>query len=207
MATKKDYLSARELSTQFLLDTTRRALQDKDAWSWKFKGLKEPRHDSEALDVRVSPKNIKPALEFMESFIDYALLRGHDVIVKYSETRVIIKGHEDKVSFRERTRVIPKDPTKEKNGFSSRQYEPTGVLTFKNHWHVEWKEGTNGLTLIEQIPNMFLKFEAAVESLHAGWEQMRIEREKEEEKRRALEEQQTIIKNELRSFKQLLRQA
>ncbi len=155
------------------------------------------------ISISVAPKNCNRALRIMDKIIKLLKQRGHNVFVKSNTTIVEIKGEEIKIRLRERLKRITIPDAK--YSWSSTDYIPTGILTFKVDEYPE-KEfyDNNNQTLEEQIPKILTKLELVSDKLKRDKEENRI-RQIEYRKQREIEE--AIKKrhaNEIENFKKLL---
>jgi hypothetical protein len=159
------------------------------------------------LDITVAPKNINRALIFMDSFIKLLKARGHDVTINNNGTCAIIFGEEITICLQEKLRI---EETVDKYNWRSRQYFPTGILTFRmwKDFRFNQKIWSDGRQLIEYQLSKIL---ASLELLARQEKERRIEREK----RWKEQEEQERIENEILNrkeqeklaFKNLLKQA
>ena len=166
-----------------------------------YRGITTTSND--ILNISVAPKNCNRALRIMDKIIKLLKQRGHNVIVKYDTTYVVIREEEIKIRLRERLKRITIPDAK--YSWSSTDYIPTGILTFKVDEYPE-KEfyDNNNQTLEEQIPKILTKLELVSDKLKRDKEESRI-RQIEYRKQREIEE--AIKKrhaNEIENFKKLL---
>jgi hypothetical protein len=166
-----------------------------------YRGITTTSND--ILNISVAPKNCNRALRIMDKIIKLLKQRGHNVIVKYDTTYVVIREEEIKIRLKERLKRITIPDAK--YSWSSTDYIPTGILTFKVDEYPE-KEfyDNNNQTLEEQIPKILTKLELVSDKLKRDKEESRI-RQIEYRKQREIEE--AIKKrhaNEIENFKKLL---
>ena len=155
------------------------------------------------ISISVAPKNCNRALRIMDKIIKLLKQRGHNVFVKSNTTIVEIKGEEIKIRLRERLKRITIPDAK--YSWSSTDYIPTGILTFKVDEYPE-KEfyDNNKQTLEEQIPKILTKLELVSDKIRRDNEEREI-RHQEYKKQKEIEE--AIKKrhaNEIENFKKLL---
>ena len=155
------------------------------------------------ISISVAPKNCNRALRIMDKIIKLLKQRGHNVFVKSNTTIVEIKGEEIKIRLRERFKRITIPDAK--YSWSSTDYIPTGILTFKVDEYPE-KEfyDNNKQTLEEQIPKILTKLELVSDKIRRDNEEREI-RHQEYKKQKEIEE--AIKKrhaNEIENFKKLL---
>ena len=124
-------------------------LNKRHNWS-PYSGVVTTSHD--ALNLRVSPKNVGRALRIMDTFIKAIKAKGYTIQIRRDGTYVLIDNQEVKFSLRE---LVQRDEAKDKWG--SRKYYPTGILSFKlENWSsYEVKEGNRSLE--EQLPRIIAK--------------------------------------------------
>lgn len=166
-----------------------------------YRGITTTSND--IINISVAPKNCNRALRIMDKIIKLLKQRGHNVIVKYDTTYVVIREEEIKIRLRERLKRITIPDAK--YSWSSTDYIPTGILTFKVDEYPE-KEfyDNNNQTLEEQIPKILTKLELVSDKLKRDNEEREI-RHQEYKKQREIEE--AIKKrhaNEIENFKKLL---
>lgn len=166
-----------------------------------YRGITTTSND--IINISVAPKNCNRALRIMDKIIKLLKQRGHNVIVKYDTTYVVIREEEIKIRLRERLKRITIPDAK--YSWSSTDYIPTGILTFKVDEYPE-KEfyDNNNQTLEEQIPKILTKLELVSDKIKRDNEEREI-RHQEYKKQREIEE--AIKKrhaNEIENFKKLL---
>lgn len=166
-----------------------------------YRGITTTSND--IINISVAPKNCNRALRIMDKIIKLLKQRGHNVIVKYDTTYVVIREEEIKIRLRERLKRITIPGAK--YSWSSTDYIPTGILTFKVDEYPE-KEfyDNNNQTLEEQIPKILTKLELVSDKIKRDNEEREI-RHQEYKKQREIEE--AIKKrhaNEIENFKKLL---
>lgn len=166
-----------------------------------YRGITTTSND--IINISVAPKNCNRALRIMDKIIKLLKQRGHNVIVKYDTTYVVIREEEIKIRLRERLKRITIPDAK--YSWGSTDYIPTGILTFKVDEYPE-KEfyDNNKQTLEEQIPKILTKLELVSDKIKRDNEEREI-RHQEYKKQREIEE--AIKKrhaNEIENFKKLL---
>lgn len=166
-----------------------------------YRGITTTSND--IINISVAPKNCNRALRIMDKIIKLLKQRGHNVIVKYDTTYVVIREEEIKIRLRERLKRITIPDAK--YSWSSTDYIPTGILTFKVDEYPE-KEfyDNNKQTLEEQIPKILTKLELVSDKIRRDNEEREI-RHQEYKKQKEIEE--AIKKrhaNEIENFKKLL---
>jgi len=191
-------VSDKLINPDLLVLKARESLTAKDRY--RDHGLVSCRSDE--LSIKVSQENIKRALLFMDTFIKLIKARGHDICVKYGDTRVVIKTIEIKVKFREKLRreMVQQVPY----SWSNAKYYPTGVLSFKidRYDGKEWKDGQTRIE--DRFPEILASLELRAEEeleWHLANEKARKVREERERQRKELIEQQDT---ELGNFQALL---
>ena len=166
-----------------------------------YRGITTTSND--IINISVAPKNCNRALRIMDKIIKLLKQRGHNVIVKYDNTYVVIREEEIKIRLRERLKRITIPNAK--YSWSSTDYIPTGILTFKVDEYPE-KEfyDNNKQTLEEQIPKILTKLELVSKKIKRENE----EREKWHQEYLKKKEIEDAIKkrhaNEIENFKKLL---
>lgn len=159
------------------------------------------------LDITVAPKNINRALIFMDSVIKLLRTRGHDIIINNNGTCAIIFGEEITICLQEKLRI---EETIDKYNWRSRQYFPSGILTFRmwKHFRFNQKIWSDGKLLIEYQLSKIL---ASLELLAKKEKEERVEREKRHiiwlEQQRIEEEIRERKEKEIQDFKLLFARA
>jgi hypothetical protein len=159
------------------------------------------------LDITVAPKNINRALIFMDSVIKLLRTRGHDVIINSNGTCAIIFGEEITICLQEKLRI---KESVDKYNWRSRQYFPSGILTFRmwKHFRFNQKIWSDGRQLIEYQLSKIL---AGLELLAKKEKEERIEREKRWKEQAEQERIEQEIRNrkeqEKVAFKNLIKQS
>jgi hypothetical protein len=155
------------------------------------------------LDTGVTVKNISRALCFWDTLIKCLYLRGHSVIIKYEETRIVIGEIDFKVLLREKSRrEIQMD-----GNYPMTKHIATDVLYFQLHNYPgrEWKDGK--LKLEEHISGIIAHLElAAKERMEIRLENQRQEKER-KEKERIQREFERKQEEDLSAFKRILDKA
>lgn len=157
------------------------------------------------LKIRVTTHMVDRALRFMDTFIKLLKARNHSVEVEHDRTYAIVEGHKIQICLREKSKVINK--ILNSYGWTSYEYQPTGILSFfiERYSPKEWKDGK--LRLEDQLQDIILKLEAEAQRLT----QERIELEKhwqeQREKQRIEREIQERKEKEAAAFKELMEQA
>jgi hypothetical protein len=172
---------------------------------WSRNGLIQAR--SGFIDIKVAPKNFSRALRFLDALIKLLHTRGHEFIVKSDCTCAVVFGEEIKIRFQEKLRFEEKDNN---YGWKSREYFPTGILTFRIWIHFIfhqkiWSDGK------ERIENQLSKILATMEFMALKEKEERVENEK----IWAIEREKQLIFNATReqeeqdeaNFKKLLKQS
>src|SRR5690606_34654308 len=139
------------------------------------------------------------ALLFMNTFIKLLRARGHNIILEFRGTYAVIKNERVKIQLREKSKVVPVT----KNNWTTREFHPNGILSFKSEGYFgsEWKDGKKQLE--EQLSYILAKLETHVNALLEIQRVNRERREEEDRKRRLKEEVEKMRKEELQNFKKL----
>lgn len=159
------------------------------------------------LDITVAPKNFNRALIFMDSLIKLLRIRGHDVTINSNGTCVIIFDEEITICLQEKLRI---EETLDKYNWRSRQYFPSGILTFRmwKHFRFNQKIWSDGKLLIEY---QLAKILASLELLAKKEKQERDERDKRHiiwlEQQKIEEEIRERKEQEIQDFKLLFARA
>lgn len=155
------------------------------------------------ISITVAPKNTSRALRIMDKIIKLLKQRGHDVIVKYNTTHVVIRDEEIKIRLREKLKriTIPNG----KYSWSTSDYIPTGILSFKIDEYPEKEfNDTNKLTLEEQIPKILTKLELVSDKIKRENKEREIRHQEYLKKREIEEAIKKRHKTEIENFKKLL---
>ena len=155
------------------------------------------------ISITVAPKNTSRALRIMDKIIKLLKQRGHNIIVKYNTTHVVIRDEEIKIRLREKLKriTIPHD----KYSWSTTDYIPTGILSFKIDEYPEKEfNDNNKLTLEEQIPKILTKLELVSDKIKRDNEEREIRHQEYLKKREIEEAIKKRHKNEIENFKKLL---
>lgn len=156
------------------------------------------------LDTKVNERTIGRALIFWNALINALRARGHDVLIRYSNTYIIVDGSEFKVFMREKS---TKEIYREHNWDSTR-YKASGILSLQwySYPQKEWKDGKS-LRLEQQLSRIIAYFEIEADREKAE----RLVRQRREDERKELErlhaEQVKREKDELIAFKDMLHKA
>lgn len=155
--------------------------------------------DGDILDIRVAPKNLSRALRIMDTFIKLCEAKNHKVSVGNWQTTFCIDGIDFEMGLREKQRIV-----KAVDKWSSRTYEPTGILCIekKGIYKKEWKDGR--FLLEELLTTILAKLELDAVKEHEWREEIRLYNEKRELEEQIKLEAQNKIDNELKSFKSLI---
>ena len=81
---------------------------------------------NDVLDIDTTMSTFPRALRIMDTLIKILRQRGHDVIIKYEKTNVMIYDQRIEIKLREKYRVVDEPRGK----YDSRNLEPTGILSF-----------------------------------------------------------------------------
>jgi hypothetical protein len=174
-------------------------------------GLQQTR--SGLIDIKVSPENVGRALRFMDTLIKLLRVRGHDIIVNHETTYAVVSGEKIKICLMEKLRI---EETIDKYSWRSRQYFPSGILTFrmwKYHRYYQ-KVKADGKQLIEdQLPSILACLELMAkteiekkirQAEHKIWlEEQKIL----QEKQKIEQEIKKRKEKERKDFKKLLKQS
>jgi hypothetical protein len=172
------------------------------AFNDRFKGRSSSSYlHRDELNISVSAKNLSRALKFLDALIKVIRLRNHSIAFSRKTTAVVIRGEKIEIRLNEKNRAIKI----EKNGWTTTEYEPTGILYFAIKASYSDKIWEDGKTLIEgQLSNIIAYMEVKGEELHQRTLQWESERKIREEKARKLEESIKQQDEELQKFKILL---
>jgi hypothetical protein len=175
-------------------------------------GLQQTR--SGLIDMKVSPENVGRALRFMDTLIRLLRARDHDIIINHETTYAVVLGVKIKICLMEKLRI---EETMDKYGWRSRQYFPSGILTFRMWMYHRYyqKIKADGKQLIEDQLSSIL---ACLELMAKSEIEKKIRQEAEHkiwlEEQKILQEKQKIkqeIKKhkekELKEFKKLLKES
>lgn len=170
---------------------------------WRFSRRFPDRDD--VLDIDTTRATFSRALRIMDTLIKILRKRGHEIGIKYGQTHVLMYGQEIEIKLREKNRVVDE----QKDTYSSRTLEPTGILSFMiEPSHYNQKIINDGQDKLEN------KIESIVEKLEVLGEIKREHHIKNEEWHRQYEEQKRIEKEqeerkekELSDFKSIFTQA
>jgi hypothetical protein len=184
-----------------LIIEAKNALQSKEPNNRLYMGTVYTKKN--ILNIRVDPKNISRALLFWDTLVKALFIRGHKIEFKNGRTYVIIEGHEFNIYLKEKMKQeIIKD-----GNWNTREYRPTGILTFKLDAYpcTEWKDGK--LQLEQQISKIIAKLELSGRE----WTLLRLRQKKEEEERkekeRIIKEFELLQEKDLSAFKDMLQDA
>lgn len=113
----------------------------------------------DGLDIRVTPKNVKRALLFMDTLIKAIKARGGNISLRNRFTYAEVKGQSFRIVLREKTKRVMHP------GKNYADYEPTNILYFKYDGYTsrEWKDGTQPLE--NYIPAIIARLETASDEL------------------------------------------
>jgi hypothetical protein len=165
-----------------------------------------------SLRIRTTKKNIGRAFRFMDTFIKIMEKRGHVIEILNGLTYVIIQNEKIEISFREKCKRILKDSNSRWQEYDT---VVSGVLSFNakvHHREIQWTD--EKIPLEDQMARIVAVIEIKGEELKKEsierekyWaEQKRLEEIKREEKR-ILKEKQEQKEEELRYFKDLLKES
>ncbi len=172
---------------------------------WSRNGLIQTK--SGFIDMKVTPRNFSRALRFMDTLIKLLRARGHEVIVNSDKTYAVIFGEKIVIRLQEKLRFEEKDNN---YGWKSREYFPTGILTFRiwKHFIFHQKTWSDGkITIENQLPKIL----AGLEMMALTEREQRIEREKqwaiEREEQRILDEIKMNEEQDIANFKKVLKKS
>jgi len=190
------------VSPHRLISQAKQILSSKEGKSYKYSGMQDATRE-DGIDIRVTPALVPRALRFMDTLIKLFEARGYSLKIDSRGTYVVLKGQDIKIACREKTKIVEKPGTP----WPTREYVPTGVLSFKSEgYHSgEWKDGTKKLE--EQLSKILAFLEESVQGLFAIWEENRKRDEIREAAERKEKEAKLRIANEIRDFKQLLQKS
>jgi hypothetical protein len=186
-----------------LIVVAKNALVGQDGRFGRYPGIVSTGYGQ--LKITVSPSMVNRALRFMDTLIKLLKTRNQSVEVEYDRTYAVVEGHKIQICLREKSKVINKIPNG--YGWTSYEYQPTGILSFfiGRYSPKEWKDGK--LRLEEQLQDIILKLESEAQRLTLE----RIELEKywqeQREKQRIEREAQERKQKEASAFKELMEQA
>lgn len=176
-------------------------LNNQKADTWDYIGFIS--NDLGFLDTRITVKNISRTLCFWDTLIKCLRSRGHDVFIRYHETRAVLGDFDFKILLRERTK---REPFKDGN-YERTRHISTGILYFQvyNYPSREWKDGK--LSLGEQISRIIAHLElAAKEKAEIRLINQRLENER-KEKEKIQREFEMRQEEDLSEFKKILDKA
>jgi hypothetical protein len=107
-----------------LIVNTKEYIDAGSSFYWRHNHRFPERND--VLDVDTTRTTFPRALRIMDTLIKILRNRGHEIGIKYGKTNAIVYGQEIEIKLREKYRVV--DEPREK--YSSRNLEPTGILSF-----------------------------------------------------------------------------
>jgi hypothetical protein len=140
---------------------------------------------TDVLDIDTTMNTIPRALTIMDTLIKIIRQRGHDVIIKYEKTNVMIYDQRIEIKLREKYRVVDEPRGK----YDSRNLEPTGILSFIIEPASYYQKVINdGQDLLET------KLESILSKLEAVGIRKREQHIKDEEWRKKREEELRIEK-------------
>jgi hypothetical protein len=186
-----------------LIVIARNALVGQDGRFGRYPGIVSTGYGQ--LKITVSPSMVNRALRFMDTLIKLLKTRNQSVEVEYDRTYAVVEGQKIQICLREKSKVINKIPNS--YGWTSYEYQPTGILSFfiGRYSPKEWKNGK--LCLEHQLQDIILYLE--IEAKRITLE--KIEREKywqeQREKQRLEKEAQERKEKDAAAFKELMEQA
>ena len=111
--------------------------------------------ETNVLDIRVAPENVKRCLRFMDTLIKLLKKRGHGILIKNSHTYAVVEEGNIEICFREKLKKVIVH-----NSYSnSTEYHPNGILSFRinGFYGTEWKDGKELLEM--QLTKIIAKLE------------------------------------------------
>jgi hypothetical protein len=157
--------------------------------------------------IIVSPKNVERALRIMDAFVKLIKARGHGIKINDDTSYAVVYGEQIAFCLQEKLRI---EETIDKYGWRSREYFPTGIMTFRiwSDFRFCQKIFSDGKVAVEsQLPNILL----FIESSASVKKEKRILREAEhkmrEEELRIEKELEERREKEFMRFKDLFIQA
>ncbi len=177
-----------------LIVTAKELLTKKDS-SFHQGMVSSSRH---GLDIRVTPKNVKRSLLFMDTLIKGIKGRGGNIILRNRFTYAEVRGQSFRIVFREKTKRVTVP------GQSYPDYEPTNILYFKYDGYTsrEWKDGKQSLE--DFIPAIIARLETASDELTFEQEKHRRHMDEIYRKEQLVIDAAARRQQELDDFKELL---
>lgn len=114
-------------------------------------------HYENCLDIKVSKEQLQRFLRICDTLIKNLRIRGHGIIIRNSESYLVMYGEEIPIKFREITKRKPAEVVNGRYYFA--EYLPTSLLAIRlnNISNTEWKDGK--IRLEDQIIKILAKLE------------------------------------------------
>jgi len=172
----------------------------------KSSQAKESFHDGKVrpkegiISIEVSKSLISRALKFTNSFILLCKLRGHEIIIRGSETILKVEGEEYKIRIREKSNRVANTS----DWFRTTDLVPNGKLSLKidDYNSKEWCD-TKTKSLEDQLSKIVAAFELRAQKDIADREEWKLIRIEQERLRKIEENKQAKILWEKKKIKML----